>query len=118
MVLVNERTGETIARNVTRCDTFLKRGRGLMFRRPLREGEAYLFVEGRESVSWTSIHMLFVFFTIGVIWLDSDWRTVDLKLARPFRPYYAAARPARYFVECLPAVLDRVQIGDRLRLTD
>jgi uncharacterized protein len=118
MALVNERTSEMIARDVTRCDTFLKKGRGLMFRPPLREGEAYLFVEGRESVGLTSIHMLFVFFTIGVIWLDNDWRVVDLKLARPFRPYYAAGRPARYFVECLPAVLERVQIGDRLRLTD
>jgi uncharacterized protein len=118
MGLVNERTGETIARDVTRCDTFLRKGRGLMFRRPLNEGEAYLFVEGRESVSLTSIHMLFVFFPIGVIWLDNDWRVVDFRLARPFRPYYAASRPARYFVECRPLVLDRVQVGDRLRLTE
>ncbi len=117
MAIINERTGETLAREVKLCDTFLKRGRGLMFRGPLNEGEAYVFVERKESVSLTSIHMWFVFFAIGVIWLDADWRVVDFKLARPFRPYYAPARPARYFIECLPSVLDRVRVGDRLRVT-
>jgi uncharacterized membrane protein (UPF0127 family) len=118
MAIINERTGETLVRNVIRCDTFVKKGRGLMFRGSLDETEAYLFVERRESVSLTSIHMLFVFFDIGVIWLDADWRVVDLKLARSFRPYYAPSRPARYFIECRPAILDRVQLGDLLKVTD
>jgi uncharacterized membrane protein (UPF0127 family) len=116
--IINERTGDPLARQVTLCSSFVKKGRGLMFRRPLREDEAYLFMESRESISLASIHMLFVFFAIGVIWLDADWRVVDMRLARPFRPYYAPSRPARYFVECLPAVLNRIQVGDRLRLTD
>jgi uncharacterized protein len=118
MPIINERTGEILARDLTRCDNFFKKARGLMFRGSLGETEAYLFVERWESISLTSIHMLFVFFAIGVIWLDADWRVVDLKLARPFRPYYASSRPARYFIECLPAVLDRVHLGDRLRVTD
>jgi uncharacterized membrane protein (UPF0127 family) len=117
MAIINERTGETLARNVTRCDNFFKKGRGLMFRGSLAETDAYLFMERRESISLTSIHMLFVFFDIGVIWLDANWRVVDLKLARSFRPYYAPSRPARYFIECCPAVLDRVQLGDLLRVT-
>lgn len=114
MVLVNERTGQVIARRVTRCDTFLKRGRGLMFRRALPDDEAYLFVEARESVALTSIHMLFVFFPIAVFWLDNGQTVVHKTLARPFRLYYAPARPARYFVECPPAALDKARIGDRL----
>jgi uncharacterized membrane protein (UPF0127 family) len=118
MAIINDSTGETLALRVTRCDTFGKRGRGLMFRRALAPDEAYLFVESRESVSLTSIHMLFVFFSIGVIWLDAGWRVVDRKLARPFRPYYAPARPSQYFIECAPALLDRVHVGDHLRLTD
>lgn len=113
MALINTRSGETLARRVVMCDTFWKRGRGLMLRR-LKENEAYLFVEARESISLTAIHMLFVFFPIAVIWLDRSRRVVDLKLARPFRPYYAPARPACYYIEGAPALLDRVRLGDVL----
>lgn len=113
-VLVNRSRGETLARQVVRCDTFWKRGRGLTFRRSLAEDEAYLFVEGRESVARAAIHMLFVFFPIAVLWLDRDRRVVDKVLARPFRPYYAPRRAAKYYVEGHPSLLEKVDIGDEL----
>jgi uncharacterized membrane protein (UPF0127 family) len=110
----NVTTGEVIATKITWCTTFLTRGLGLMFHPPLREDEAYIFVEGRESRSLTTIHMLFVFFPLGIIWLNADRRVVDKVLARPFRPYYAPSSPAQYYLECPPHVLERVQIGDQL----
>jgi hypothetical protein len=110
----NLRTGEILARHVMRCDTFWKRGRGLLFRRALAEEEGYLFVERRESVAQTAIHMFFVFFPIAVVWLDRDKRVVDKALARPFRPYYAPRRPAQYYVEGHPSLLGRVETGDPL----
>jgi len=113
-MLRNLTTGETVADRVVRCDTFWKRGRGLMFRSGLATDEVYLFVEGRESVAQTTIHMLFVFFDIAVIWLDRDKRVVDKVLARSFRPYYASGSPAQYFVEGHPALLERVSVGDQL----
>jgi uncharacterized membrane protein (UPF0127 family) len=115
--IINERTGELIARRVTCCDTFWKKGWGLMFRRSLGPDEAYLFVESRESIALTTIHMLFVFFPIAVIWLDNSQQVVDTVLARPFRPYYAPSQPARYFVECVPAALGKVRAGDRLAIS-
>jgi uncharacterized membrane protein (UPF0127 family) len=116
-MLRNLTTGEAIAQRVVRCDTFWERGRGLMFRRTLAEDEVYLFVEGRESVAQTTIHMLFVFFPIAVVWLDSEKRVVDKALARPFRPLYAPKDPAQYFVEGCPSLLELVKIGDRLEFT-
>jgi uncharacterized membrane protein (UPF0127 family) len=113
-MVMNLANGETIARRVVRCDTFWKRGRGLMFRRALAEDEVYLFVEGRESVAQAAIHMLFVFFPIAVVWLDRGRCVVDKVLARPFRPYYAPRQPAQYYVEGHPSLLDRVRIGDQL----
>jgi uncharacterized membrane protein (UPF0127 family) len=113
-MLRNLTTGETVAGSVVRCDTFWKRGRGLMFRRSLPEDQVYLFVEGRESVAQTTIHMLFVFFPIGVVWLDRDKRVVDLTLARPFRPYYAPQSPAQFFVEGPPSLVERVRVGDQM----
>ncbi len=115
-MLTNLTTGETLAGTVTRCDTFWKRGRGLMFRgrQAVADGRVLLFVEGRESVAQTTIHMLFVFFPIAVVWLDGEKRVVDKVLARPFRPYYAPRRPARYYVEGHPSLLERVTVGDQL----
>jgi len=115
-MITNETTGECVAQEIVRCDTFLKRGRGLMFRGPqaLAGERVFLFVEGRESVAQTAIHMFFVFFPIAVVWLDSQKRVVDKVLARPFRPYYAPRRPARYYVEGSPLLLDRVSVGDQL----
>jgi uncharacterized membrane protein (UPF0127 family) len=85
-----------------------------MFRRGLAEQDAYLFVERRESVAQTTIHMFFVFFPIAVVWLDRDKKVVDKVLARPFRPYYAPSSPAKYFIEGHPSMLDRVSVGDPL----
>ena len=113
-MLKNLTTGETIASRVVRCDTFFKRGRGLMFRSMPATDEVYLFVEGRESVAQATIHMFFVFFAISVVWLDREKRVVDKALARPFRPYYAPRRPAQYYVEGHPSLLERVSAGDQL----
>jgi uncharacterized membrane protein (UPF0127 family) len=114
--IVNTRTGETIAREVVKCNTFLKRAIGLMFhtRRAVAGERVYLFEYGRESVSQTTIHMLFCFFPIAVLWLDSNNTVVDTRLARPWRPYYAPRRPARAFAEGDPSLLGRVSAGDRL----
>jgi uncharacterized membrane protein (UPF0127 family) len=113
----NLTTGEPIAQHMVRCDTFWKRARGLMFRASdaVAEERVYLFVERRESVAQTAIHMLFVFFPIGVVWLDREKRVVDKALARPFRPYYAPQRPAQYYLEGDPSLLERVGLGDQLQ---
>ena len=116
-MLINRTTGQALAQRVARCDSFWKRGRGLMFRRSLPEDEVYLFVEGRESVAQTTIHMLFVFFPIAVVWLDAKKQVVDKAVARPFRPFYAPKRPAKYFVEGHPSLLDLVDFGDQLEFT-
>ncbi len=114
MTLRNRTRSETLAQRVVRCDTFSKRWRGLMFHRALGKDEVYLFVERRESVAQTAIHMLFVFSSIAVVWLDREMRVVDKVLARPFRPYYAPARAAQYYVEGHPSLLERVSMGDVL----
>ena len=113
-MLVNHTTGETLASQVTLCDTFWRKFKGLMFRRKLDPQHALVFVYVRESVSETTIHMFFVFFPIAVLWLDAEKRIVDTALAKPFRPYYAPRQPAQYFVECAPHTLQHIHLGDKL----
>jgi len=87
-----------------------------MFRGRLPEDEALFFVQGSEDRVGASIHMFFVFFSIGVVWLDTDGLVVDTVLAKPFRPFYAPRKPARYFVEGPPALISCVSIGERLHV--
>jgi len=115
-MIKNLTSGQIIATEVKWYDTFLSKGRGLMFRRAIGEDEAFVFAESRESVSLTSIHMFLVFFPIAVIWLDAERKVVDKVLAHPFRPYYTPQCPAQYFIEGHPDMLDKVQIGDCLEL--
>lgn len=110
--------GEMLPLDVRRCDTFGCRLRGLMFRRSLEPREALLFIESVESRVAASIHMLFVFFSIGVIWMDADGIVVDKVLAKPFRPYYAPQKPARYYLEAHPRVLAWIDVGEHLDFVD
>lgn len=116
--MVENRTrGTVVLARVKWCASFFCRLRGLTFRRHLAPDEGLVLVEGRASIAATSIHMFFVFFPIAAIWLDDDFRVVDAKLARPFRPFYASRAPARYVLEAAPAVLDQVALGDQLHIT-
>jgi uncharacterized membrane protein (UPF0127 family) len=115
--MVENRTrGTQVLARVKWCRSFFCRLRGLTFRRSLAPDEGLLLAEGRASVAATSIHMFFVFFPIAAIWLDEDFRVVDKKLALPFRPFYAARAPARYVLEAVPPVLERVALGDQLHI--
>lgn len=113
-MIQNATRGLDIATDVTCCNSFLRRGLGLMFRRPLREDQALIFVERQESLAATAITMLFVFFPIAVIWLNSEKRVVDKALARPWRLIYAPNSPACYYIEAHPSALEKVEVGDLL----
>lgn len=115
--MVKNRTqGTIVLARVKWCDSFTSRLRGLTFRRRLDADEGLMLVERASSIAATSIHMFFVFFPIAAIWLDDSFRVVDKKLARPWRPFYAARAPARYVLEAAPGVLDRIAIGDQLEI--
>ncbi len=109
-------TGEVVLARAKWCAGYWCHLRGLMFRRRIAEDEGLLFVYRRASVMDASIHMFFVFFSIAAVWLDDEGRVVDAQLARPWRPFYKPAQPARYLIEAHPSLLERVCIGDQLRL--
>jgi len=115
--VLNERN-ETLLSRARWCDTFGSRLRGLTLRRSLAPDEGLILVEPRASIAATSIHMLFVNFPIAAIWLDDARQVVHAALARPWRPYYASPRPARYVLEGPPRLLERVAVGDSLRFEE
>jgi uncharacterized membrane protein (UPF0127 family) len=114
---LNETQGLTLVGKMRRAESFVARLRGLMFRRRLGADEGLLLIGQRESRIDAAIHMFFVFFPIGVLWLDSENRVVDRVVARPFRPLYVTRAPAANVLECQPQVLEKAAIGDTIRFT-
>lgn len=116
--LRNRETGALILPKARWCASFWCHFRGLQFRSGLPEDEGLLFVFPKESRSNTTIHMFFVFFQIGVVWLNASGQVIDKTLAKPWRPMYAPRAPAQFFIEANPSILDRVKIGDSIRFDD
>ena len=100
------------------CDSFLRRLRGLTFRRNLDPDEGLLLAHGRDSRLDAAIHMLGVGFDIAAVWLDSDLRVVDKVLARRWRLAYIPQRPAKYVLEIHPKRWNDFEIGNKVRLTN
>jgi uncharacterized protein len=117
-LLRNAQNKQIVLRRVRWCDSFWCRFRGLQLVTDLPNDEGLLFVNGAESRANTTIHMFFMLFSIGVVWLDSSGKVVDKCLAKPWRPAYAPRSAAQYFIEARPGILERVEIGDTLRFDE
>ncbi len=103
---------------IQRCESFLCRLRGLMFRSSLPADEGLLLEIGRDSRLDSSIHMFFVPFDLAVFWINSEMYVVDKIIARSWRPAYFPAQAARYTLEMHPRRIDDFGIGDRVELQD
>jgi len=113
-VIKKASTGETVLANGHWCKSFWCHFRGLMLRRSIAEDEALILVYRRTNISEAAIHMFFVFFPIAAVWLDEEKRVIDAKLAKPWRPFYAPSRPARYLIEAHPVLIKHVSKDDVL----
>lgn len=89
-----------------------------MFRSKLDHGEGLLLVEGRDSRIDSSIHMLFVYMDLGVIWINSKKTVVDTLLAKAWHLAYAPRQAARYTLEIHPDRLNEFKIGDQIEFQD
>ncbi len=117
-ILRNAQTNEVVLNRVKWCSSFWCRFRGLQLVSDLPENQGLFFVDKSESRTNTTIHMFFMLFSIGVVWLDASGKVVDKCLAKPWRPAYAPKLPAKYFIEARPDILERVQVGDVLRFDE
>jgi len=117
-ILRNADTGKVLLARASLCVSFWCHFRGLQLVPRLADDEGLLFVTGSESRSNAAIHMFFMLFSIGVVWLDKSGTVVDKKFAKPWRPMYAPRSPAQYYIEANPSLLERVEIGDKLRFDE
>src|SRR5512136_900125 len=87
---------------IQRCESFVCRLRGLMFRSSLAVHEGLLLTIARDSRMDSSIHMFFVPFDLAVFWINSELEVVDKVLAKSWRPAYFPRRSACYTLEIHP----------------
>ncbi len=96
-------------------DSFFCRLRGLTFRRSLPARTGVLLVQSRDNRLDASIHMLFMWMDLAVVWIDSSLRVVDVRLARRWKLAYLPQRPARYVLELPVDCQAGFVIGDLLK---
>jgi len=91
------------------CRNALNKAIGLMFSKPLKD-KSLVFVFNKEKR--ISLHMLFVFYPIDVLFLNKNKRIVEIK--KNFRPFsfYISKNKAMYVIE-LPIGAE-YNIGDRV----
>lgn len=112
--VVERSTGKILLYSARWCNSRLCRLRGLQFRTRLGSGEALILAKKTDSIASSSIHMLFVFFPIAAVWVNTQGKVTSAQLAKPWRLYYASPEPASYVIETTPEFLNKVSIGNEV----
>ncbi len=81
------------------CGKFASELKGLMFSKKLKRGRSLILDRGYESRADSGIHMLFVFFSLDLVFLNSKKEVVDVREAFPFVSLIVPKKKARYIIE-------------------
>ena len=98
------------------CSSFLCQLRGLTFRHHIQFEEGLLLVQKRDSRIDSSIHMMFVWTDLAVVWINNNMEVVDTKLALQWHLGYFPSAPARYVLEMAPKRLSDFMVGEKIKI--
>ncbi len=113
-MIINKRNGRVVCTEEEFAVSSTSKALGLMFRKP----RCLVFVFKKEVL--IPIHMLFVFFPLDLIYLDSKWRVVELNESlKPFT-FYNPRRRARYLVEARRGAIKAagIKTGDTIEVKE
>jgi uncharacterized membrane protein (UPF0127 family) len=113
--IIHVESGEVLIPQARWCDSFSSKLRGFTFNRQLGAQDGLVLVESSDNRVNTAIHMLFVFFDLGIVWVNGAGEVVGKVVAKPWRLSYVPPAPARYVIEGQPALVNRVQVGDHIQ---
>ena len=94
------------------ASTQWQRTKGLMFEDVKRFDYALVFDFEKESKLMSSLHMIFVFFPIDVLFLDKSRKVVDKVTLEPFTPNYTPKKAAKYVIEMPKGKAKNAKIGN------
>jgi uncharacterized membrane protein (UPF0127 family) len=95
--------------------SFLQRLKGFMFHSSIKENEGMLLVLKKSSRLKASIHMAYVNFSLGIIWINDQLSVTQVELAHSWTTILFPAKPAKYILEIHPSQISTFAIGDRIR---
>jgi len=112
MLIKNITKNKIIEHNAKLCDDELSKFIGLMFSK--RRDRALILKFNKEKI--ISLHMLFVFYAIDVLFLDKNKIVVDKK--ESFKPFtlYKSKKKAIYAIELPKGTIkkSKTEIGDKI----
>lgn len=111
-MISNKTKNSILATNIKICDTPVKKAIGLMFSKK-KEDFGLIFIFAREQI--VSLHMIFVFYPIDVLFLDKNNKIVDTKENfKPFSLLYIPKKPCLTVIELNNGVINssKTSLGD------
>lgn len=106
-------TARTLASDVDVADSFIRKSRGLMFRRDIPDDYALVFPF--DDPDRRSLHMVFVPFAIDALWLCGG----EVKKKKRLSPWTGVGFGFADTIVELPAgAAEDVEVGDTVRLDD
>lgn len=115
IAITNSTRALSSALTATYCDTFWCKLRGLTFRKSLANQEGLLLVEKEDSRVNSAIHMVGVYFDLGIVWINDAMRVVDTGIAKKWVGLLTPNVPARYTLEIIPERISEFNVGDQIR---
>ena len=115
-MIINKTNGKIIANNAVICKSFFSKAKGLMFKRQFVDC-GYVFEFRKEIIG--SIHMLFVFFPIDIVWLDKENRVIEIKEnIKPFTPSIIPRNKCKSFIEIPVNTIKNknIKINDKIEI--
>lgn len=106
-MIVNATKSLILSRKHKSCKSFCSKALGLMFSSP----KCLVFEFEKERK--IGLHMLFVFFPIDVLWLNSKKVVVEKATLHPFT-FYTPKKKAKYVVELPKGKAKGTRIGDKI----
>ncbi|HNB50797.1 MAG TPA: DUF192 domain-containing protein [Anaerolineales bacterium] len=99
------------------CASFLCQLRGLTFRRSLPPNWGLLLVQQRESKLDAGIHMFMMWMDLAVVWINTQYKVVDVRPAYRWKSVIIPQAPAKYILEIPLERLQDFQIGDEVKIS-
>ncbi len=104
----------TIIKKIKLANTYFKRFIGLMFENKKKFNYALIFSFPKESRISCSLHMLFVFFPIDVIFLNSKKEVVDKVTLKPWTINYTPKKAAKFVIEAPVNTFKKINLGNKI----
>lgn len=108
--------GELIASDVEFAEGIISQSKGLMFRKGIAERYALVFI--LPSPRSVSVHMLFVFFPIDVLFLDAEKKILTATRLKPWIGLTQSPKETKYIIEMPAGSIERHRLipGERIKI--